>query len=69
MRYKDLRELATKKANTHLQLRIGQAYMLALHELDPQLYGEITGTIKDPFYDDKKMKEFNQFLVFEKGIE
>lgn len=39
-------------------LRKGQSYMNALHEVNPTIYQNITGTDIDPFYDDAKIAGF-----------
>lgn len=43
--------------------RAGQAAMNALREVNPDLYYEITDTAIDPFYDDNRLRSFEQ-LVF-----
>ena len=39
-------------------IRNGQALMIALNEVAPNVYKSITGTIHDPFYDDSKINDF-----------
>lgn len=39
-------------------LREGQKLMLALHDVNPNLYGEVTGKPYDPFYVDDRIEEF-----------
>ncbi len=46
----------------HTELRLGQSYMLALHDMIPEIYDIITNTENDPFYDDKKIYNFMVFL-------
>ena len=47
-----------KRANP--ELRAGQAGMVALEEVDAELYGEIKGTELDVFYNDDKLLEFGK---------
>lgn len=42
----------------HPEFRQGQALMVALSEINPELYKTITGTEADCFYDDKKIPSF-----------
>ena len=44
------------------KLRRGQALMLVLHDLRPDLYHEITGTKWDCFYKDSVVDAFFEFL-------
>ena len=39
-------------------LRLGQSLMIALHDLDKNLYDKINGTVYDPFYSDIKIVAF-----------
>jgi hypothetical protein len=48
-------------------LRLGQAYMNALANVNADLYNEITGTDIDPFYEDKILVDFINFLSEEYG--
>ena len=45
--------------------RQGQSYMNALHEVNLELYKEITGTDNDCFYSDGKIVNFMKFLIDE----
>lgn len=53
-------------SNTLLQgntnLRVGQCYMIALCDIDNNVYHEILGTEADCFYDNTKIKHFYEFL-------
>ena len=53
-------------SNTLLQensnLRVGQCYMIALCEIDSNLYHEIIGTEADCFYDNTRTEQFYEFL-------
>lgn len=46
----------------HQEIREGQAYMNALFKIDVELYQEITGTDKDPFYLDTNLPKFFSYL-------
>jgi hypothetical protein len=46
----------------NMGLRLGQSYMLALHDIDKILYNEIKNTEYDCFYDDNKIKSFFEFI-------
>ena len=54
----ELHELAQEKIRNSPVLRKGQAYMIALHEISPEHYGEIAATDNDCFYDDGRMNKF-----------
>ena len=53
----------------HPELRIGQAYMNALCEVEPALYTCITGTDADCFYLDSNLHKFMKYLNGEKADE
>lgn len=42
----------------HADLRVGQSYMNALHDVRPDLYEEILNTDNDPFYIDDNIQNF-----------
>ena len=44
-------------------LRWGQCLMIALNELDPDMYMKITGTEYDPFYLNEKVEGFVEHLI------
>lgn len=44
------------------QLRLGQSYMIALHEINKQIYEDITATKYDCFYSDNLIDKFVEFL-------
>jgi len=46
----------------HKDLRLGQAYMNALYEVDRDIYNEITSSSVDPFFDDLRIGAFFRFL-------
>ena len=43
---------------SHPELREGQSLMVALFEINPNLFKEISGSVFDCFYDDKKIPAF-----------
>lgn len=49
------------KRNPHL--RLGQACMNALADIRPEWYRLVTGTPRDPFYQDANLPAFWDFLV------
>lgn len=60
--YSKLHYLAQEYMKSPL-LRKGQSYMIALHNVDVDLYKEIRGTDVDPFYDNSKIPAFDKKLV------
>jgi hypothetical protein len=46
----------------HSGLRMGQSYMIALNEIDANLYEQVTATNNDCFYNDNKIINFLTFL-------
>lgn len=48
--------------SAHPEFRIGQSWMNALHKHYPATYNLVTGTDKDPFYDDEKIESFLNFI-------
>lgn len=46
------------KRKAHPSLRDGQAYFNALHEVDPKLADELSGTELDPYYVDSRIPDF-----------
>ena len=48
--------------NVHKGLRLGQSYMVALNEIRPELYTEITNTGIDPFHNNDNLLNFFTFL-------
>lgn len=50
--------MAFIKAKSNPIIRLGQAYMNALADVDIDLYNELTATDADPFYDDMKIPNF-----------
>lgn len=45
-----------------MNMRLGQSYMNALHDANPEVYKQITGTNIDPFYDDGVLVQFINYL-------
>ena len=43
-------------------LRVGQAFMIALHKIDRELYDFIAGTDSDPFYLDSNLDRFQEII-------
>jgi len=56
-----LAEIAIKMYNEG-HVRLGQAYMNALHKISPDLYNEVSQTDADCFYNDDKMVQFTEFI-------
>jgi len=59
-------ELLKSKFNEHFatgNLRRGQSYMVALFDVNSDLYKEITGTNCDPFYLDSRIDEFLKRII------
>jgi len=44
-------------------LRKGQAMMIVLNGINKELYDKITGTENDPFYDNKKIPNFEKAVL------
>lgn len=57
-------DLAVKKRTECKSLRNGQALFSALYEIHPDIADEITDTIFDPFYNDKKIADFINKLLY-----
>lgn len=57
-------EITRKTIENHNtgNLRIGQSYMIALGEVNLDLYKEVTATDYDCFYNDDKIVKFVEFL-------
>lgn len=47
---------------SHEQLRYGQSLMIALKNVDAELYVKVTGTEYDCFYDDDRVETFLNYL-------
>lgn len=50
-------------------LRRGQAYMIVLGEINPELYNKISGTKYDPFYRDDRIDDFLSKIHRSVGID
>jgi hypothetical protein len=48
-----------------LGVRRGQSYMIALYEIDKNLYNAVTATDADPFYEDSNLTKFFKVLTKE----
>lgn len=48
---------------TNKKIRLGQNYMIALSEVDLELYKNIAGTSSDCFYDDSKAYSLMEYLT------
>ena len=65
MSIKQVNNLVVESTLLHInnkELRLGQSFMIKLHELNPTLYNSITNTDNDPFFDDKIIKKFLKFI-------
>lgn len=51
------------------QWRRGQAYFNVLHDVRPDLARQVRGTIKDPFYDDRRVPKFLAWVCLHWGGE
>lgn len=58
----ELYTVAMAWIDTNEELRFGQSLMIALKELDNDLYSKITGTEYDPFYKDIRIPRFEDKL-------
>lgn len=57
-----LRTMVDRQA-TELFWRKGQTLFNVLYEMYPDLANEIRGTPLDPFYEDRKIKDFMNFIA------
>jgi len=57
----ELTKKTVEQYNEH-KLRLGQAYMNSLYDVNKDLYTEITATENDPYYDNNKLIDFIYFL-------
>lgn len=46
----------------HQGMRLGQSYMNALFDANPEIYNQIRGTHIDPFYNDGALIQFINYL-------
>lgn len=58
-----LNQKAISAKHVHPQLRMGQALMNVLYEMDRNAYCHIMNTSSDPFYNDSKLEEFYTTLT------
>ncbi len=60
----------TARAQFHVKhgFRVGQSFMNALFDIDPDSYDEITGTDSDCFYRDDLIPAFFKWLENKHGV-
>jgi hypothetical protein len=59
----ELYTVATAYKDSNKELRLGQSLMIALQELDKDLYNKIVDTVYDPFYMDIRIPKFEERLL------
>lgn len=62
MTYDDYLAEVAHQLVAHPEWRIGQTYFNVLASINPALATEVTGSLKDPFYQDAKLPGFHEFV-------